>query len=175
MARGSGEVLGELRPASERLLARALASRDELAAAVEAAASGWGFSTTVTEARLFHGPAARWLELARSPDLLELRVFSPGRDVHWLGSRGVELVVAGPAEPGGAPMIGGPGWLVRDRRSRLWGEWLRDDLWYEERIPDPLRYEGLAGSRYAFLRYLEYVRGGRVCHVRCLAVEGGEE
>lgn len=73
--------------------------------------------------------------------------------------------------------VGGPGWLQRDRASRLWGERLADTgTWYEERIPRPQRYGGLGPSRrYPFLAYREYVEGGAVRYLRYLRLEAHDE
>jgi hypothetical protein len=166
------DTLDRLTGPSEPVLARPLASHEDLLSRLPQEPS-WGFYTIATEARLLHAPAARWQEIAARSDLQELRVFNPDRDLHWRAGRGVELTAS--SEPGGPePTIGGAGWLQRDRRSRLWGEHLQGDRWYEERIPDPLRYEGLTPARYAFLVYREYVQAGAVRYVRYLGVEGGD-
>jgi hypothetical protein len=167
---------GQLTPASEGLALRPLASLGEVVASLPSQTPCWGFYTTPTIARLLRAPRSRWEEIAGPPHLQELRIFGPERDLHWLGDRGVELaVVPAPSDPS-PDRIGGPGWLQRDRRSRLWGEPLGDTgTWYEERIPDPLRYEGLepGSHRFAFLVYREYVQAGAVRYVRYLEVEGG--
>ncbi len=168
---------GQLTPASEGLAIRPLAGLAEIAEIVTSLpleTPCWGFYTTPTTARLLRAPRNRWEEIAALPHLQELRVFGPERDLHWLGDRGVELAVV-PAPSSSSPdRIGGPGWLQRDRRSRLWGELLGDTgTWYEERIPDPLRYEGLGSHRFAFLVYREYVQAGVVRYVRYVEVQGG--
>jgi hypothetical protein len=176
----SADLPGHLRPATDQVAVRPLASPADLVAGLDPAGTCWGWYTTPTEARLLRAEADHWAEVAAQPNLQQLRVFALDRDLAWLVDRGVALSVVPP--PGGesAPeLIGGPGWLQRDRRSRLWGEHLEGtDTWYEERIPDPLLYEGLAPgaeNRYAFLRYREYVRSGVVLYVRYIAVEGGAE
>jgi hypothetical protein len=158
-----------------RLLARPL---DHLAAVEEvlpATGDLWGFFTTAAEARLGRHTAAQWRSFLRRPGLVEARIFDEERDVHWLAGRGLFLVAAGPdADP--AEVVGGEGWLQRDRRSRLWGEWLAEaGGWYEERIPHPQCYSGLAPgpeNNFAFLVYREYVCQGAVRYVRYLRVEG---
>ncbi|HET9212194.1 MAG TPA: hypothetical protein VFR03_17455 [Thermoanaerobaculia bacterium] len=167
------EAIDPLTAPAEPVTAQPLASLEELMARLPPEPS-WGFYTTPAEARLLRAPNTRWREIASLPELQELRVFSTERDLHWQAGRGVELSVVSGADDGAALAVGGAKWLQRERRSRLWGEHLAGDLWYEERIPDPLRYEGLAPARYAFLRYREYVRDGAVVYVRYLGVEGGE-
>jgi hypothetical protein len=174
----STDPLGRLRPASDQVAVRPLASLADLVAELDPAGTYWGWYTTPTEARLLRTAAGHWDEVAARLHLQELRVFAPDRDLVWQVDRGVALSVV--PRPGGEPapdLIGGLGWLQRDRRSRLWGEHLEGtDTWYEERIPDPLQYEGFApgtANRYAFLRYREYVRSGVVLYVRYIAVEGG--
>jgi hypothetical protein len=157
---------------AEPLTVRLLATLEELASRLPLEES-WGFYTTPGEARLLRAPLGRWQEIASLPRLQELRVFGPERDLHWLAGRGVELSTGSDPGVSESQRIGGAGWLQRERRSRLWGEHLAEDRWYEERIPDPLRYEGLAPSRFAFLLYREYVRDGVVGYVRYLGVEGG--
>ncbi len=144
---------GKLIQPSEEITIHPLANLEDFLAKLPSEET-WGFYTTATEACLLRAPRARWEEIARRPTLQELRVFNDERDLHWLGDRGVELAVIPTAPEGSAQHIGGPGWVQRDRRSRLWGEALEGTAtWYEERIPDPLRYEGLdpGSPRYAFL------------------------
>jgi hypothetical protein len=164
--------IGALGPARDRLAVRPLATAEEVAAGLDPAGDFWGFYTTPAEARLLRAPADRWREVAEQPWLQELRVFGPDRDLRWQGDRGVALTLSE------AGLVGGSGWLQRDRRSRLWGEWLEGtDTWYEERIPEPLRYSGLApgtAHRYAFLGYREYVQDGVVRYVRYVEVVGGD-
>ena len=171
--------MARLTDASEGLAPRPLKSPEEVVARLGEATSYWGWYATPAEARLLSGLPAFWREVALRPYLQELRVFGPDRDAQWWEGRGVELAVVPKPTAPSPDLIGGPGWLQRDRRSRLWGEWLEGtDAWYEERIPDPLRYQGLepgAQNRYAFLRYREYIQGGVVRYVRYLGVEGGTE
>ncbi len=119
-----------------------------------------------------------WLEELSKPRVREVRVFNARLDARWLEDRGVSLATEPEGEPADA-VVGGAEWLQRDRRSRLWGAWLKGtDSWYEERIPDPLRYQGLtpgAEHRFAFLCYREYIRCGVVEHIRFIEVEGGTQ
>lgn len=171
---------------AETIVVRPVASLVGALGAFDAAASVWGFVATAARVDLGRYPLDRWRELLGHPRLVEARLFDDQRDLHWLEGRGVLLSVDHPADPGGAQeqspadlRIEGKQWLQRDRRSRLWGEHLGGtESWYEERIPDPLRYPGIEpvdGHRYVFLRYREYVRGGRVEIVRYLEVVGGSK
>lgn len=141
----------------------------------------WGFFSTPAEIRLEQASGAAWREHLAHPRLLEVRVFSGDLDLHWREGRGVlleEEAAPAAALAGGAICIGGPGWMGREQRSRLWGEHLEGtDTFYEGRIPDPWRYPGLTpgpAQRYAFLRYREYLKEGVVRHVRYLEIVGGE-
>jgi hypothetical protein len=170
--RGSAFPLQKM---TDRLVARRLAS-------VAAARSSllpeegdlWGFFTTPSEAHLGRRAAADWKSVLSDPRLVEARIFGEVMDLHWRGGQGI-LLAAGGANAAG-DRVGGDSWLQRERRSRLWGEWLGEaGAWYEERIPAPLRYEGLSQgpeSRFAFVVYREYVSSGTVCYVRYLRVEG---
>ena len=171
---------------AETVVVRPVADRRAALRGIDPASACWGFAATAARVVLGRYPVERWAELLESPRLVEARLFDDRRDFHWLEGRGVVLEVAAAgtaAEPAGRQprdfLIAGEEWLQRDRRSRLWGEWLEDsDSWYEERIPDPQRYEGLepsAGNRFAFLLYREYIRAGRLEYVRYLGVEGGAE
>ena len=170
MARPSDRSIYPLRLPTERVAVSPVEAWEPALAGLAPDAPLWGYLLTPSEARLCRLPAREWERQLASPRVQEARVFGAGRDLHWLDGRGVLLQVdsSGP--------IGGEGWLERERCSRLWGEWLEDTgTWYEERIPDPLRYEGLEARkehRNAFLRYREYVREGSVQYVRYLAVEG---
>lgn len=165
----------ELRRSTEPLVARKIPDLSTGVARLAPARPYWGFWTTPATAQLQRRLGREWQAQIDQEPPVELRVFGQDLDLHWLAGRGVCLSAAetSPAE------VGGPGWLERDRRSRLWGEWLEPtDAWYEERIPDPLRYGGLdpnAGNRFAFLRYREYIHRGVLQYVRYLGVEGGEE
>lgn len=181
---GDSTDLLRLRPLTEAVVVRPVADWRETLRHLDSASDLWGFAATAARAELGRYPAERWRELLAQPRLVEARLFDGTWDLHWLDGRGVLLEVAEPGdgsrgqtEQPGDFRIAGDGWLQRDRRSRLWGEWLEGtDTWYEERIPDPLRYEGIAPGldhRYVFLRYREYVRDGRVEYVRYLEVEGG--
>lgn len=169
---------------AETVAVRPIADWREALRAIDAGTTCWGIVATAARMTLGRHAIERWKELLDSPRLIEARVFDDEWDLHWLEDRGVILEVAGPgaaSEPAsGRPeelLIAGDGWYQRNRRSRLWGEWLEGtDSWYEERIPDPQRYEGLEpgeGHRYAFLLYREYIREGRVEYVRYRSVEGG--
>jgi hypothetical protein len=161
--------------ATEGLAARILAAPAEVAAGLDPAKEYWGFYTTPTAARLLRASQVGWSELARAPHLQELRVFGADRDLHWRGDRGVVLTTTLAAEATDG-VAGGSGWWQRDRRSRLWGELLEGtETWYEERIPDPQRYEGLPASRYAFLVYREYVEDGVIRYVRYIDVQGDRD
>jgi|HubBroStandDraft_3_1064219.scaffolds.fasta_scaffold12092_2 hypothetical protein len=135
----------------------------------------WGFWTTAAEAHLGRLPAGEWRSILSGPRIAEARVFDGETDLHWRGDRGLRLSTRLPAATGAGP-VNGNGWLQRERRSRLWGEWLAEaGGWYEERIPKPHRYQGLPEGPEAcraFLVYREYVRGGVVEYVRYLRVEG---
>ena len=157
---------------------RPLSALTELTAGLEPEKRYWGFVLTASEARWHRRSGREWAELLEDePWLEEARVFDEALDLHWLGDRGVSLRRVGEGEQG-KDVLGGTGWLQRDRRSRLWGEELGDTgTWYEERIPNPLVYEGVepgAGKDLVFLKYVEYVQGGEVRHVRYLGLEGEE-
>lgn len=166
----------------ESALARELASLDEAREAIVPGTAWWGYLARPDSIRFLHRSGEEWRRLLGDPDLVEARVFHRGADLHWLDGRGVVLEDVPPAasdrEVAGAQTIGGDGWWVRERRSRLWGKHLEGtEVWYEEVIPDPLRYEGIdAGppQLYVFLCYREYVRGGAVRFVRFLGLEGGK-
>lgn len=165
-----------LEEAGDRLLVRPAAALSELTAELAPEGLYWGFVTTAQEALVLQRRGKQWAELLGSQAWLEeTRVFNEASDLHWLGDRGVVLREA-PEGAEGGDVIGGPGWLERRRRSRLWGEELGDTgTWYEERIPDPQVYEGIkpgAGNDLVFLRYVEYIRGGEVRYVRYLGLEG---
>lgn len=145
-------------------------------------AERWGFAATAVRARLGRLSLREWSEILAAPRLLEARLWDTTEDLHWLEGRGVLLRVipTSASVTGGASLaVDGSGWLVRRRRSRLWGEWLEEaGGWYEERIPDVLHYDGIAPgaeSRNVFLVAREYVRLGVVEHVRYLSVEGAKE
>lgn len=170
---------------SETVSVRPVANWREVLDRRDPEATMWGMAATAARAELGLHPVERWREILERPRLIEARLFDETLDLHWLEGRGVVLEVAGSNaaedghdQPPPAERIEGEAWLQRDRRSRLWGEWLEDtETWYEERIPDPLRYPGIepgAHHRYVFLRYREYLREGRVEYVRYLGVEGGE-
>lgn len=171
MTSSASHPCDRLVPVAGPFAVRPLARVEEVVAELTPDSRSWGFYTTPAEARLLRAPVERWAEVAGLPHLQELRLFGPEGDFHWREGSGVAITPA----PGGAP--GSPGWWQRDRRSRLWGERLEGtESWYEERIPDPLFYEGLlpgAEERYAFLLYREYVYAGAVRYVRYLGVEGG--
>lgn len=171
---------------AETVVVRPVADWREALSAFDRGADCWGFVATAARVVLGRHPVERWTELLESARLAEARLFDDRRDFHWLEDRGVVLEIAGEGDGAATVarqpqnfLIAGDGWFQRDRRSRLWGEWLEGtDSWYEERIPDPQRYEGLepgAGHRYAFLCYREYIRYGRVEYVRYRSVEGGAE
>jgi hypothetical protein len=142
----------------------------------------WGFVSRPDAIRFLHRFGQEWRAILGEPGLAEARVFHPGADLHWRDGRGV-VIEEGSREqldaepPPGTIALGGAGWLARERRSRLWGEYLDgSDFWYEEAIPDPLRYEGVSPGqhhRYVFVRYREYVQRGSVRFVRFLRLEGG--
>lgn len=165
-----------LRPSREPLAARPLARLEDALEAIAPREDYWGFLATPAEARLERRPGAEWRELLARPRRLEARIFADRLDLRWLDDRGLALVPAAEADADGLEVVGGEGWQERERRSRLWGEWLEgSELWVEERIPRPIAYRGLApgpASRDPFLRYVEYVRGGVVRQVRYLTVEG---
>ena len=173
---------GSLAPLEELLRARPL--RD-LGAAREALAlegKWWGYEARPAAIRWLYRPREEWLQILGEETLVEARIFRAEVDIHWLDGRGVVIEEVSEegreAElPPGAVYLGGDDWMVRQRRSRLWGEDLEgSDVWYEEMIPDPLRYEGIAAGpdqRYIFLRYREYVHEGAVRFVRFLKLEGG--
>jgi hypothetical protein len=178
-------ALPRLLPRAEVVAVHPVADWREVLDRLDPAATLWGMAATAARAELGRYPVERWRQILERPRLIEARLFDETRDLHWLEGRGVVLEVAGSGAAGDGPdrsppaeRIGGDAWLQRDRCSRLWGEWLEDtDTWYEERIPDPLRYPGIepgAGHRYVFLRYREYIREGRVEYVRYLGLEGGK-
>lgn len=173
--------------AQERLWARSIANIEEGFAALTAGEESdrvlWGYLLTASRARLLSASLSLWREaVTASPFLQELRVFDGAVDFHWLGERGVVQSVDGETNDGegtGDPVVAPEGWLQRDRRSRLWGEWLRGtELWYEAGIPDPIAYEGLSPGpeqRFVFLRYREYICHGRAKYIRYLDIEGGAD
>jgi hypothetical protein len=154
-----------------------LTAPSELLALLPEAEGLWGYALTPATARLARLSGDQWRSVLREPFLLEARIFSSELDLHWLDGRGVCLRIRGVGEAGRDDDIAGQCWWWRDRRCRLWGENLEGhDAWYEERIPDPQRYAGLAPgaqSLYPFLRMREYLRAGSVRYVRFLEVEGG--
>lgn len=169
-----------LRPCRERVTVHPVATVEEAGAALAPAADCWGYLATPAAIRLLHRPGPEWATLLAEPRLAEARIWNPRLDLRWRDGRGVLLRVADPEAAGdGSPgeTLGGDGWWLRDRRSRLWGEWLEaTGLWYEERIPDPIAYPGLEPgpeNRNPFLRYREYVHGGVVAHLRFVKLEGG--
>jgi hypothetical protein len=173
MSARDGASAFALRKMTGYLVGTALASLDQALAELPETGELWGFWTTPARAGLGRRAAAEWQAVLSDPRLLEARVFGEALDLHWLAGRGFCLRPAG-AAPGEA-IGGGEEWLERERRSRLWGEWLAEAAgWYEERIPDPQRYEGLVPGRdvLAFLVYREYVAAGVVRYVRYLRVEG---
>ncbi|MGH9361588.1 MAG: hypothetical protein ACRD2T_06695 [Thermoanaerobaculia bacterium] len=159
---------------TDRLSARPVASLAEAARLLPEDGDLWGFFTAPAEAHLGRLSAAEWRAVLADPRLTEARIVDEVWVLHWLGGRGVYLKAGG--EDAAEDLVAGEGWLQRERRSRLWGEWLAEaGGWYEERIPDPLRYTGLPQgpeSRFAFLVYREYIFRGAVCHVRYLRLEG---
>lgn len=163
-----------VRPSEDRLALRPLPTLEAGLTVLEEERMYWGFFTTPGEAEMSHWSGATWRRELAKHHVVEARIFGCGVDVHWLEDRGVLL--AQDAEQKEPQVIGGVGWSERDRRSRLWGEWLEGtDTWYEERIPRPLRYPGLEASarhRFPFLEYREYIRNGVVESVRYLHVKG---
>ncbi|HEX4955815.1 MAG TPA: hypothetical protein VF017_20700 [Thermoanaerobaculia bacterium] len=165
-----------LKPLALSLAARPVSTLAEGLAILPATAALWGFTATPAQARLARKPAAEWQALLPTLHLLEARLFSPEVDFRWLGGQGVVLSDGG---AGGERVAGpGPDWYTRERWCRLWGEHLEGKgSWYEQRIPDPIVYQGLPADpehRNPFVVLREYVRGGVVEHVRFLTVEGSE-
>jgi hypothetical protein len=145
----------------------------------------WGSAATAATAQLGRLSIEEWMKILAGPRLLEARLWNEGEDLHWLAGRGLLLrtLAAGELPSGGASLIvDGGDWLTRDRKSRLWGEWLdqqgAERGWYEQQVPDVLQYGGVSrgpDSLYVFILVREYVRGGLVQHVRFRGVEGGTE
>ena len=161
---------------TDRLEIRPVGTLAEALALLPEADDRWGFWTTPAEAHLGRQNAEQWRSVLAMPRLTEARIFGEDMDLHWRGDRGVCLRLR-TAEAASEELVSGPGWLQRQRRARLWGEWLAEaGGWYEERIPDALRFAGLAWGPenvLAFLVYREYVFRGAVQYVRYLGVEGG--
>jgi hypothetical protein len=165
-----------LEPMRDALAVQPIGRLDDALDLLPQVGEPWGFWTTPAEAHLGRLPAGEWRSILSGPRITEARVFDEETDLHWRGDRGLRLATR-QAAGAGARLVDGGGWLQRERRSRLWGEWLAEaGGWYEERIPRPHRYQGLPEGPegcLAFLVYREYVRRGVVEHVRYLRVEGG--
>lgn len=171
-----------LEPALDRALVRPVASLEEVRAALDPELTWWGYVARPDGIRFLHRSGDEWQNALAEPGLVEARIFHPGADLRWLHDRGVVLEETSEEDLDAdlqpdVLRLGGDGWWARDRRSRLWGEYLEDtETWYEESIPDPVRYEGIAPGhhhRYVFLHYREYVRHGAVRFVRFLRLQGG--
>lgn len=171
-------VPARLQAGESRVAIRPVESLSDLLELVDEDRGYWGMVLTAAAARLGRAPGATWKERLREDTLLQARLFEPASDLRWRSGRGVVLRVLKPgaAADDGETVIGGAGWCRRERCERLWGKALDGSgTWYEERIPAPQTYEGLApGHRFAFLKVVEYVEGGSVRYVRYVEVEGSD-